>query len=480
MQWSSLSGRGSLWKPAAIRCASYKEDAQAVKQNVPSFTPSELTLPFASQASPFPRDPKLSERNSKPISEEGTMKSSQTDDDVVGKASRALEKMTVAQFAIYGGLIAGGLFLLDSILNSFEVLPLLPESLQIIGVLYAIFFARRFFQGKPLSLTPSPVRAIAEIVERRGSLVQTTNLELPQDLDARILATMEKLSRERDDAVNALEVLRRRVADYARVEAEKEALEAVAVQLAQERDEAMTEVIALKQAVDAMSDRMRTIETTLQQDLEPLKQNSQALESVALQLASERDSAMKELSELKDELALAKCKEEEKIALESLASELVEERDRANLENERLKEILASLPAASSEESGVSSQQELLLKQRINEAGVQFLSLGKPYDDQKEEVDKFVSSLAAEYGAPFEWTAEYLKRFLEESASKSTESPSSSSTPEESFTEASFGSSHVEELASKSQETLLSSCNPDTSSELSLSLSPSETESPAS
>lgn len=55
------------------------------------------------------------------------------------------------------------------------------------------------------------------------------------------------------------------------------------------------QVIALKQAVDAMSDRMRTVENTLQQDLEPLKQSSQALETVALQLASERDSALKEV-----------------------------------------------------------------------------------------------------------------------------------------------------------------------------------------
>lgn len=45
-------------------------------------------------------------------------------------------------------------------------------------------------------------------------------------------------------------------------------------------------------------------------------------------------------------------------------------------------QILASLPAASSQESGLGPQQELFFKQRIDEAGVQFINLGKPYEDQ--------------------------------------------------------------------------------------------------
>eukprot|EP00250_Pteridium_aquilinum_P013627 c21464_g1_i1 orf=184-1542(+) len=429
-KWPCLSSHGSFLKRGAIRCASYREDFQAVKQ----ITPSELNIPLASQSSqPSPTDSKVSDAGAdkRPVSEsDAAMETSRKDGDLFGKASQALENMTLAQLAIYGGFIAGGLYLLESILNSFEVLPLLPETLQIVGVLYAIVFASRLFQGKPLSLTPSPVQAITELVERRGTLLQKTNLELPQDLDARVLATMEQLSRERDDAVNKLEVLRRRVADYARVVAEKEALEAVAVQLAQERDEAMSEVIALKQAVDAMSDRMRTVENTLQQELEPLKQGSQALETVALQLASERDFALKELSELKEELALAKLKEEEKTALESLASQLAGERDQANLEKERLEEILVKLPGTSAQKPGLSPEQEMFFKGRIDAVGVQFIDLLKPYDDQKEEVDKFVSHLVEEYGAPSEWTLDYLKRFLEESASELRKTSSSPSLPE--------------------------------------------------
>ncbi|MCO5590395.1 hypothetical protein L7F22_044365 [Adiantum nelumboides] len=224
-----------------------------------------------------------------------------------------------------------------------------------------------------------------------------------------------------------MEALRRKIADYVRIEAEKEALEAVAVQLAQERDEAMSEVIALKQAVDAMSGRMRIVENALQQELEPLKQSAQALETVALQLASERDSAMKELSELKEELTLAKCKEEENTALESLASQLAHERDQANTENERLKEMLKSLPVASKQEpEGLNSEHELLLKKHIDAAGLQFIDLFKPYDVQKKEVENFVSHLVEEYNAPSEWTLNYLKQLLEDS-SKAQEFSASSS-----------------------------------------------------
>lgn len=416
-----------------VRC-SYKEEQQALKQTSPPFTPSELTLPLASQSSPSP-SPSSPFPSSSPSPSPSPLPSPSDhdteakpaeaavlplkNDDLFSAASQTIEKMTVSQLALYGGLVAGGLYLVESILSSFDVLPLLPETLQIVGVLYTILLASRLFQGKPLSLTPSPVKAITELVERRGTMVQRTNLELPQDLDVRVLATMEKLSRERDDAVNKMENLRRRTADYARVVAEKEALETVAMQLAQERDEAMSEVIALKQAVDAMSDRMRTIEKTLQQELEPLKQSSRALETVALQLASERETALKELSELKEELALAKCKEEEKTALESVASQLAGERDQANSENERLKKILADLQTEVAPVPGLSPEQELFLKAHIDAAGLQFVDLAKPYEDQKEEIDKFVSHLVDEYGAPPGWTSEYLKRFLEESTSKS-------------------------------------------------------------
>ncbi|KAI5074329.1 hypothetical protein GOP47_0010290 [Adiantum capillus-veneris] len=425
---SSLGSHGSFRERGSILCASFKDEFQAVKQS--STIPSELSLPLASQlpSSTAAADPNASSgKDNKPASQVD-MEASEKDTELLSKALQRLGKTTGVQLAIYGGLIAGGLYLVESLLNSFEVLPLLPETLQLVGVVYAILFGSRLFQGKPVSLMPSPVKAITELVDRKGTLVQKTNLKLPQDLDIRVVAKMEQLSRERDDAVNKLEALRRKVADYARIEAEKEALEAVAVQLAQERDEAMSEVVALKQAVDAMSGRMQIVENALQKELEPLKQSSEALETVALQLASERDSALKELSELKEELTLAKSKEEENNALESLASQLARERDQANLENEQLKEMSKSLPVADIQELvGSSPDQKLFLKKHIEAAGLQFIDPLKPYDDQKEEVEKFVSHLVEEYNAPSEWTLDYLKQILEDSSSKAQELSSSSS-----------------------------------------------------
>lgn len=178
---------------------------------------------------------------------------------------------------------------------------------------------------------------------------------------------------------------------------------------------------------------------------------------------------------------VSKCKEEQKAALETLASQLAEERDKANLENEGLKKMLASLPAGT-QESGLSPEQELFFKERIKAAGVQFINLAKPYEDQRDEVDKFVNHLIDEYGAPSEWTLGYLRCFLEESASKSLEPSSSSSHPEEPSLESpetSSSSSSVNESAFKSLETSPSSSNPEDSAfdspEHSLSTSPPET-----
>ncbi|KAH7432102.1 hypothetical protein KP509_07G008500 [Ceratopteris richardii] len=418
----------NLYNRIAISCASYKEDSQVTKQSIPLSTPSVLDLPLASQSSQSP--PESNERDVKPaVGAAG--ESSQSDAEILGTALRALGKTSSAQLAIYGGIIAGGIYLVESILNSFDGLPLLPETLQLVGVLYAIVLGSRLFQGKPVSLTPSPVKAIIELVDREGTLVQKTNLDLPQDLDVRIKARILQLSRERDEAVNKMKALERRVADFARVVAEKEALEAVAVQLAQERDEAMSEVIALKQAVDAMSDRMRNVENSLQSELEPLKRSSQALETVALQLASERDSALKELSDLKEQVNLSKYNEEEKAALESLALKLAAERDEANLENQRMKELLGKLSVAGKRDQGLSSEQEASLKERISASGMQFIDMSKPYEDQKEEVDKFVAHLVENYGAPAQWTEDYLKDILKDSSFKVQELQSSTTSLEE-------------------------------------------------
>lgn len=408
----------------AIR-GSYKEDFQTLDKVSSPFTPSELRLPSEDQ--PAEAKGSLKEETRAKDAFPGTTDrvearpdgiEYETLGDVISAAIKAVEGLTVAQLAIYGGVTAGGLYLMESILNSLEVLPLFSEAMQLIGVLYAVLLSSRIFQGKPLSFTPSPVKAIIDLVERGDTKIQRTSLTLPQDLDVQISAKLEKLAKERDDAVNEMEDLRRTAVNYARVVAEKEALEAVAMQLAKERDEAISEVTALKKAVDAMSDRMRAIEKMLEEELQPLKENTRALETVALQLASERDSALKEVSELREVVALAKGREEEKKALESLASQLAKEKDQALFENENLKKILANLQMPGAKPSGLDPEQEHFLKAHIGAAGPQHIDLDKQYDDQKDVVDKFVSHLVDEYGAPPDWTTEYVKQILDASRSE--------------------------------------------------------------
>lgn len=58
----------------------------------------------------------------------------------------------------------------------------------------------------------------------------------------------------------------------------------------------------LKSAVDGMTERMRAIEAMLAQEVGELRQQNQALETVAIQLASERDSALNKVRVVSDPL----------------------------------------------------------------------------------------------------------------------------------------------------------------------------------
>jgi hypothetical protein len=60
----------------------------------------------------------------------------------------------------------------------------------------------------------------------------------------------------------------------------------------------------LKSAVDGMTERMRAIEAMLAQEVGELRQQNQALETVAIQLASERDSALNKVSVVSDPVVM--------------------------------------------------------------------------------------------------------------------------------------------------------------------------------
>ena len=133
-------------------------------------------------------------------------------------------------------------------------------------------------------------------------------------------------------------------AQFPQALAEKEALEMVALELAEERETALSEVNLLKSTVESMSERMKGIEEMLDREIGLLKSQNQALETVALQLAKERDDAIQETKSLRAR------SDAEKQALEEVAMQLAQERDSALLELEQMMKVVASMKTTSSVE----------------------------------------------------------------------------------------------------------------------------------
>jgi chromosome segregation ATPase len=236
-------------------------------------------------------------------------------------------------------------------------------------------------------------------------------------LDEGAKRKLKTLTEQRDSAVAELEDVKGAVNKMALLVAEKEALEAVAMQLAEERDEAMGEVHKLKSAVDGMTERMRAIEAMLAQEVGELRQQNQALETVAIQLASERDSALNKVADLENALELS-CKAlAEKVAVQTVAARLAEERDDALKELAELRQLVASLQVDT--ESGLTPESEVFLKSRLRDVRSNFVNVDKTFDEQPEAVERLVCHLVEEFGAPRQWTRDYLKQFLQSSAGRS-------------------------------------------------------------
>lgn len=327
------------------------------------------------------------------------------------KAAESASIETVGTAAMYTGVAAVGTLLANSVLGSLDALPLLPSAMQAVGVAYVGMVGSRILAGgQTRSLEPtSPMRAVMEIVE--GPSAESSAKF--RALDSKSQEELQELVDQRDAAVKQAMEFRAAGTEMGRVMAEKEALEAVALQLAQERDTAMGEVSALKAAVTGMTDRMKAIEMMLAEEVRRLQEQNVALETVALALASERDQAIHHAGDMK---SLLDSRSAEKKALEVLAAELIQERDTALAEVKELKKVVATLSEVAGSTSGLTSQQESFIKSRARAVRAQFVDITKPYAEQKEEVNKLVSHLVDEYGAPNEWTGDYIRQFLNSSS----------------------------------------------------------------
>ncbi|CAI5527563.1 unnamed protein product [Closterium sp. Naga37s-1] len=313
------------------------------------------------------------------------------------------------------GLAVLGVVFATSLLGSLDSVPLAPEFMQTIGVVYCALVARQYFTKRKIAVAPTPLTAIQTLFPNTTSDAdaepEAPASRIPEGMGEGVQGRLRALEAERDVAVAAAGEMRRAGQEMARVVAEKEALEAVALQLADERDSAIAEVTALKTAVNAMTERMRAIEAMLASEVQRLQEQNLALETVALQLADERDSAIKQASELRS--AFEAQREEDKRVLEMLAAQLIEERNAAVKEVQELKQVVAGLAEATGAGSGLTSEMEAFIRSRVRAVRAQFVDISKPYSQQEEAVNAFVAHLVDEFGAPREWTHCYIRQFLD-------------------------------------------------------------------
>lgn len=129
-------------------------------------------------------------------------------------------KQGVGKLMLFGGAATLGLILSGAVLTSLEVLPLVPEAMQAVGLAYSVLVASRVIQGKKQTFTMSPVKAVIEIIDvGKKSQKERTSLVLPEDLEEGVVVAMERLAMERDTAVNQVQQMKMQAS---RILAEKE------------------------------------------------------------------------------------------------------------------------------------------------------------------------------------------------------------------------------------------------------------------
>eukprot|EP00271_Cylindrocystis_brebissonii_P012100 TRINITY_DN30190_c0_g1_i1.p1 TRINITY_DN30190_c0_g1~~TRINITY_DN30190_c0_g1_i1.p1 ORF type:complete len:543 (+),score=147.78 TRINITY_DN30190_c0_g1_i1:75-1703(+) len=347
--------------------------------------------------------------------------------DAIKAATDAIENasiLSIAVLALYAGVGIVGTVVASNVLHYLDDIPVLGGVMELAGITYVTIITARYLNSglKKLTLTPtSPMKAMIRLsVESSKPLEMldgTVDVRLPKGLAPRIRKALQQLVEQRNAAIRQVEEMKAAGSELERIQAEKEALQAVALQLASERDDAMSEVTALRAAVSNMTERMRSIEAMLADEVARLREQNVALETVAHALASERDEAIKEVSTMK---ITVRRSDQEKTELDKLASELIEERDAALAEVHELFKVVVSLQGGKPEDaSGLTPQQETFLRSRARDVRNKFVDVSKPYEQQKEQVDALVSHLVEDFGAPREWTLEYMQQFLNNSASSS-------------------------------------------------------------
>ncbi|EFJ14297.1 hypothetical protein SELMODRAFT_423707 [Selaginella moellendorffii] len=386
-RYPALIFPSSLFRKPDARCAATGDDGfkapdRAAVSSAASSSPDYKPLDLG------PAELKLSLQDEPAGKKKEEVRKLEVEGEIGASRTRILEEFrkglkdkSAGELALYGGIAGVGLAIGGSVLSSLEVLPLVPEALQAVGVGYSILIAGRALKGKNnVLVATSPFKAISELVDSsENSRVQRTT-----DMDEAVVQALEKLAKERDAAVNKVEEMKQAASDFARLAAEKEALEAVAMELVKERDSAISEVSGLRKAVEAMQGRISSVEKALAQEVQQFRQQNEALEVLACQLATERDSALQEVARLKEMASQSERSEAEKQSLEAVALRLTEERDGALQELEQLKKASKkrNLSPLRASDSGLTPEQELFIKEKVRAARSQYIDISQGYDKQ--------------------------------------------------------------------------------------------------
>ncbi|GJP65111.1 hypothetical protein CLOP_g22015 [Closterium sp. NIES-67] len=326
----------------AASSSSSPGDQKVAEQDEASLPPKEsevLSLKRESEQPPKQPPPRATSASASPLPRgragAGRRGERASVGEVVRGAVRAVEDApveTVGTAAAASGLAVLGVVFATSLLGSLDSVPLAPEFMQTIGVVYCALVARQYFTKRKIPAAPTPITAIQTLFPNIAS-----DESAPDSPASRIPRAWARACRGGCARWRRRGTWRWRRRGRCGVRgrrwrawvAEKEALEAVT---------------ALKTAVNAMTERMRAIEAMLASEVQRLQEQNLALETVALQLADERDSAIKQASELR--AAFEAQREEDKRVLEMLAAQLIEERNAAVKEVHELKQVVAGLAEA--------------------------------------------------------------------------------------------------------------------------------------
>ncbi|CAM6015436.1 unnamed protein product [Sphagnum balticum] len=161
----------------------YQDESPVLEEKVKPLQPGELNLPL--EITPTSHETLHSRKGLETAAQMLGHGSRQQMKEAL-QAAKKYGKMTVsealqeakkhvgidglAKLALFGGVASVGLLLSGAVLTSLEHLPLAPEALQIIGVVYSLLLASQLLQGKPAEFAVSPIKAVLELVDSANDL----------------------------------------------------------------------------------------------------------------------------------------------------------------------------------------------------------------------------------------------------------------------------------------------------------------------